>query len=298
MSGILVTGISGFIGGHVWALLSEREDVWGLYGATGSIPLKPERQMQVDLSKTHHLAELVLDLEPETIIHLAGMSRPDTCRRHSLLAWKVNNAATREMAVAADKIGARVIFASSDHVFEGTKGTYKESDTLGPICVYGETKKAAERSILTILDDSVVLRINNTFGPPRFRGGSFSEWILDRESRGETVPLYVDQFRSPIDVLTVAEVLVELTYNPYKGVLHLGGCNRMNRATFGRMLLQHLGRDTNSILELHAAKADPKGHMPVDTSYDISKAHQVLETPIPNIEESLRLVYGPGRKKY
>ena len=298
MSGILVTGISGFIGGHVWSMLSEREDVWGIHGATGSVPLRPDRQLGVDLSTPSNLSDIVDDIRPDVVLHLAAIARPDVARRHSLLAWKVNNAATRELAKTVAKIGGRFILASTDQVFDGTKGNYREGDPPAPINIYGETKKAAERVVLANVDNAVVVRVNNTYGPPRFRGGSFSEWILNREARGETVSLFVDQYRSPVDVITVGHTLTELIDHTFTGILHVAGSNRINRVNFGKMLLQHLGRDQNSIFELHASKVDPEGRMPMDTSFDITLVRQILHTPMPNVNEGLELAYGPARARY
>jgi len=295
MSKVFITGISGFIGGHVWAELARREDVWGAYGATGPVTLKPEFQLGCDLSNPDEIGNIIGDIKPTHIIHLAAMSRPEMCRRHSLLAWKINNAATRNLAEAAAKIDARVIFVSSDQVFDGVRGSFREGDTLEPINIYGETKKAAERSLLSQVDNAVVLRLNNTYGPPRFKGGSFSEWILERERSGQPIPLFTDQYRSPLDVVSAARSIVELLDNNFQGVLHLGGANRVNRSTFGKMLLKHMGRDTSSILEMLSTKYDPDGHMPEDTSFDLTLARQILQTPIVNLTEGLKLAYGPSR---
>ncbi len=298
MSGLLVTGISGFIGGHVWSSLAKRKDVIGVHGATGALPLKPESQVEADLSNSENLADIVRKHKPHSIIHLAAVSRPNVARRHSLLAWKVNNASTRQMAKAAKEVNARVVFASSDQVFDGQNGNYSENDKPNPVNVYGETKKAAENSVLITLKNSVVLRLNNTFGKTRYRGGSFSEWIIGRESSGDPVTLFTDQYRSPIDVLTVSRVLIELAENDYKGILHMGCSNRISRATFGRMLLVHVGRDTSGILEINSARTALAEMMPIDTSFNVTKAIEVLETPVPNIMDSLELAYGPAKAKY
>jgi dTDP-4-dehydrorhamnose reductase len=292
---ILVTGISGFIGGHVWARLAGRDDVWGAYGATGSVPLKPERQLQVDLSNTPAIGALVREMKPRCIVHLGALSRPELARRESLLAWRINNAATRELAQAAAQVRARVVFTSSDQVFDGTRGNYREGDDPDPVNVYGETKKAAERAVLSAVEDSSVLRLNIIYGPARFRGSSFSEWIIQRERLGEPIPLFFDQYRTPLDVASAADAIVEMVDHTFRGVLHLGGANRVNRVLFGQLLLKHLGLSTNSILETTAAKHDPEGTMPPDTSFDITLARKVLATPMPNLMEGLERAYGPPR---
>ena len=290
-NGILATGVSGFIGGHVWAALAEREDVWGAYGSTGPVPLHPERQLPVDLSQPDSLSNVVRELKPRCIIHLAAMAGPAICQNQSLLAWQINNRAVRRMARAAAKLKARVILASSDQVFDGSKGNYREGDRPNPVNVYGETKKAAERSVFSTVENSVVARFNNTYGSPKFGGSSFSEWILGRVKAGERVILFKDQYRSPIDVTTLVNALIELIDNPFQGLLHLGGANRVNRLTFGRKLIEFTRGDLSLIAEAVSSDLDPQGFMPRDTSFDITLARQVLHTRLPGIEEGIRLVY-------
>ena len=288
---ILVTGISGFIGGHVWAALADWGNVWGTHGSADRQPLNPDRQRRVDLAQPESLVDLIQELRPGCILHLAAVSNIAVCRKHSLLAWRVNNVAVRMLAKAAERIRARVILASTDQVFDGSKGSYREGDKPNPINIYGETKKAAERSLFATVSDAVVVRINRVYGKPKYGGSSFSEWVLKRVEVGAPVPLYVDQFRSFIDIVSLTKALVELIDHPFRGLLHLGGANRVSRLTFGMKLLQHLGRDTSSVIGLKSALNDPEGAVPLDTSFDLTLARQVLKTRLPGIEEGIALAY-------
>jgi len=289
---ILLTGITGFIGGHVWASLSARDDVWGIYGSRGAVPLKPDRQINADLSQPDSLAQIIRELHPRCILHLAAISKPEQCRKNSLLAWRVNNQSVRLMAQAAESVKARVILASTDQVFDGVGRSYREGDPLNPINIYGETKKAAERSLFTAVTDAVVVRIGNAYGQPKYYGTSFSEWILEREKKRQPVTVFADQFRSFIDVVTLTNALIELIDHPFRGLLHLGGANRANRATFAIMLLKHLGCDTSGIVRLKRSQYDPNEENPLDVSFDITLARQILKTPIPGIEKGIALAYG------
>ncbi len=288
----LITGISGFIGGHLWALLGKHDDVIGVHGKSGKVPFRPELQYPVELTRLETLAQTIRDLAPRCIIHLAAISSTQVCRENALQAWRVNHAAVRELTKTAEEVKARVILASSDQVFSGVRGNYREGDRPDPVNIYGETKKAAERSLFAVITNGVVVRINNTYGPLKFRGSpSFSEWILTRYQQHETIPLFRDQYRSPIDVITLTHALVELIDHSFRGILHLGGYNRLSRVQFGRLLLESLGKKTSSIIELKSADKDPEGTMPQDTSFDISLAKQILKTPFPRIQEALALVY-------
>ncbi|MDP8206175.1 MAG: SDR family oxidoreductase [Candidatus Electryonea clarkiae] len=297
MRSVLITGISGFIGGHLWAELAQRHDnVWGIFGNSGKLPLRPERQLFADLKSHDHVTRIISGMAPECIVHLAAVSRVSVCQKQSLLAWRINHAATRHLAKLAEEINARFIFISSDQVFDGLKGMYRETDPAFPVNVYGETKKSAEKTLLATVTNAVVARINNCFGPPRFRGSSFSNWILEKEFIGDPVTLFNDQIRSPLDVVTLCNALIELIEHPFIGTMHLGGSEPETRVSFGRKLLRHQGRDSSGILEVSAKQHDPDGIMPADTSFDISLARNVLNTPMVDVEKGLDLAYGPANR--
>ncbi|MBD3167117.1 sugar nucleotide-binding protein [bacterium] len=294
MRPIVITGISGFIGGHVWAKVAKRPECIGVHGASGFVPLAMERQRQFDLTRKETVREFIQETEPSVILHLAGITSLRFCQKNSLAAWKVNHVATRHLAEEAAKIDCRFIYTSTDMVFDGVRGNYRETDAPNPLSVYGETKRAAERTVMATVDNYLLLRLNNCYGPPMFRGSSFSEWVLNKEEAGEPIPLFVNQIRSPIDVVTLSNILVEIIDNPITGILHLGGSHRVNRVTFGRMILKHKNRDVSTILETHSSKHDPEGIQPQDTSFDSTAARRILDTSIPGLEEGLRLSYGPG----
>ena len=296
MRPILVTGISGFIGGHVWAVLSERDDVWGIYGSSGKVALKPERQLHFDLSQTDSICEMIEELQPRCILHLAAVTLK-RCRNNAMFAWKVNNVSVRELAKTAEKIGTRVILSSTEMVFSGEGCSYREGDPPNPRNIYAETKTAAERSLFASASDAVVVRIASSYGPPKFGGSSFSEWILEREQKKEPITLFTDQYRSFIDVVTLSNALIELIDHPFKGLLHLGGANRANRVTFGEMLLRMLGRNCSGIVRLKNSDMDPEGENPLDVSFDITLARQILNTKIPGIEKGIALAYNVQTNK-
>ncbi len=295
MRPIVITGVSGFLGGHVWQRLAVRDDVIGLAGSSGVVPFYPGRQRQIDLTEYDSTMDVIRGLNPRCIVHYAALSKVKQCNHEPLLAWRINHAATRQLAKLASELDCRMLFISSDQVFDGKKGMYSELDMPAPLNTYGETKRAAERVVLNLVENSVVVRMNNSFGPAAFLGTSFSEWVLKKEKRGEPITLFHDQYRSFIDCVTATSAVIELIDHDFTGALHLGGASRLNRVEFGNLLLRHCGRETTGILELSQDKVDPEGMMPRDTSYNVSLATEILDTHIPTIEEGLYLAYGPSK---
>lgn len=296
MKPIVITGVSGFIGGHVWSMIGDRDDVWGLVGATGSVPFFPERQQHVDFTVPEQLKKILFDLQPRCILHLGAISSIGYCEKNSLLAWRVNHVATRIIAEYAATTGNRLIFASTDQVFDGAHGNYDIDDRPNPVSTYGETKKAAERAISGLVEDHVIVRINNCYGPAKFRGESFSGWIVQRRKRSEPFPLFKDQVRSFVDVVSVAAAFHELIDHPYRGILHLGGKRPLDRVTFARALLDHLGYDTTGMIETLSSKFDKSGVMTVNTSFKIEHTRKTLQTPVLTLEQGLANSYGEKRR--
>ncbi len=297
MRPIVITGVSGFLGGHVWQRLAVLENVVGLVGSRGKVPFCTSQQYHIDLTDPDSIETCFSELKPRCIIHFAAIGSVSMCSQQPLMAWRINHAATRLISKLAQDFGTRLIFISTDQVFDGRKGLYTELDTPSPLHTYGESKRAAERVVLNQVEDSVVVRINNSFGPPAFFGTSFSEWVLGKERAGEPITLFYDQYRSFLDMSTLADVMIELINHQFMGTLHLGGASRLNRVEFGRLLLQHCGVEQTGILEMSQMKMDPEGKLPLDTSFDVSLATQILDTHIPTIDEGLYLAYGPSKKK-
>jgi len=296
MQTILITGVSGFIGGHLWNKLASNTNVHGTYCSHGAVSYHPERQYEVDFNKSGEIQDLINRIKPCCILHLAAIAGIKDCQKNSKLAWQVNNAATIEIAKAAEAISARIIYISTDCVFNGKSGSCREGDPVDPLSVYGETKATAERNVFINSSNAVVARINNTYGKPVFGGSSFSEWILERQVKGEPITLFTDQYRSFIDVITLSNALIELIDHPFKGLLHLGGANRLNRVAFGSLLLDHLEYDKSGIVQLKNTEMDPDGLNPIDTSFDITLARQLLKTDFPRIHEALQLAYPVNSK--
>ncbi|MCF7810267.1 SDR family oxidoreductase [bacterium] len=291
MQPILITGISGFIGGRLWNKLSSYQNVYGTYHLHDVVPLHSERQFCIDLNNSDEIQTLILKLKPRCIIHLAAIAGIKDCQQHVKLAWQINSNATLKIAQTAEAVGSRLIFISTDCVFNGKSRSYREGDLVDPLSIYGQTKVSAEKNIFTNCSDAVVVRINNTYGRPVFGGSSFSEWIIERQVKGEPITVFTDQYRSFLDVITLANALVELIDHPFKGLLHIGGANRLNRLTFAEILLNHLGRDTTGIVKMKNSELDPDGMNPLDTSFDITLARKTLKTNFPRIHDAVQLAY-------
>lgn len=153
------------------------------------------------------------------IVHLAAMTNVDQCEREPDRAFSVNADGTANVVAAAASVGARVLFVSTDYVFDGYKeGAYVEDDRPAPINVYGASKRRGEETTLEV-DDNVVVRTSWVYGP----GRNFIATIVDAASRGRTLEVVDDQIGRPTWARDLAGALHDLLDTDVTGIVHVAG---------------------------------------------------------------------------
>lgn len=284
MKKLLITGVSGFLGGHLFAQADPEFHCLGTfytYPHAHEIP----NWVRIDLSNFFEVFQLLSDFQPDIIVHAAANSSLDDCEKNPGAAQAANVEATANLVSAAGHIGARFVHISTDMVFDGQGTMYRESDATNPLSVYARTKLQAEQVVLRY-ENSVVVRSALIYGRQKFGGSSFSMWIENNVRLGRRVSLYKDQFRSPILVDNLAELLLELCASDVTGIYHAGG-NRIDRFTFGRQLCDILGYDAALLQSCSMADQKHAAPRPRDVSLNSEKIQRVCATQILTIEQGI-----------
>ena len=295
MKKIFITGASGFLGGHLYQLAKNNWQVYGSY-YQNSPERVPDSWVQMDLKNPSHVKSFLKEIQPQVIIHTAAISNLDVCEEHPDLSENINVRATENLAEYAADLGIRLVYTSSDMVFNGTGRFYKEIDTALPLAVYGQHKKRSEEIVQSKCNSWVNARVALIYGRPLTGGSSFSQWMEHRLKNGEKVTLFQDQYRTPILVNNLAETLLELAESDYCGTLHLGGSNRIDRFSFGQQLCRICGYDEKLLKATSMYDIQPKAPRPTDVSLDISKAQSFLSTKLLSTAEGLQRMAGDQLK--
>ena len=285
MKKLLITGVSGFLGGHIFSLAESRFQCQGTYYSSVAAQ-DISNWTRIDLCDFFQVFQLVSEFQPDVIIHTAANSNLDECEQNPESARATNVEATANLIGVATRQGARLIHLSSDMVFDSTGSLYTESDAPNPISVYGRTKLQSER-IAQAHNNSVIVRAALIYGRRKFGGNSFSMWIENNLSQKRPTPLYTDQFRSPILAENLAEILLELCESDFTGILHAGGANRIDRFSFGRQLCDILGYDESLLQPISMHKHDHPAPRPQDVSLSVTKLAKVCTIPILSTEQGL-----------
>lgn len=214
---ILVTGAAGFLGGHVVAAVRR----------AGHVALTTSRSggdVAVDLTASGMVAAVVEALRPDVVVHLAALSSIAACEREPVRAERVNARLAGELA---ERFGARLLFASTDLVFDGRAAPYGERSPVGPLSVYGASKVAGEERVWA--HGGRVVRLPLLFGPDaRGRGATAS--LRQAIAAGRRSQLYTNEYRTPLGARDAAAALVELVVAPDgPNLVHLPGPERVSR---------------------------------------------------------------------
>ncbi len=221
---ILLTGGTGCLGRALRPLLGS--DLWA--------PTRAE----LDLERVSEIEPKVLERAPEAIVHLAAWTDVDGCEREPERARRVNWLATKALASAAVKLNALFLYISTDYVFDGVKGEYREHDEPNPVQVYGLTKLWGEREALRV-PRSYAIRVSWVFGPG---GKSFLSKFHLLAKEGKPVKAIADQSSAPTYAPFLAqELLVFLEEGLPYGLWHLAGSEEASYYQFVREGMRALG---------------------------------------------------------
>jgi dTDP-4-dehydrorhamnose reductase len=287
---ILITGISGFIGGHLLQAAPPDHEIWGTY-LDNLADYDKSRLLRVDFRDREAVRAVIDGIKPDIIIHCAAYSRVSFCEAAPTSAWEINSLALASLAALCVEKNIRLILLSSDMVFNGEKGAYTERDFPNPINFYGWTKVAAERRVSGFRFDSVIVRINLVYGPAKGGGISFSEEVINTIKLGERYYLFKDQYRSFISAQNLAACLWELALSDYTGIIHLGGPESVNRVTFADKLADRIGLNKNLLIASTADDMVDAVSYPKKSTFDVRLAQSVLQTPLLSLDEGLSLEY-------
>jgi len=239
---IVVTGSNGQLGTEVMGLLgaSDHHEVLGL-----DLP-------DHDLTDRDHVLGVLASFEPDLVLHGAAFTAVDVCEEQVETAYRVNCAATRFVADGARRVGAHVVYVSTDYVFDGTKSTpYVEWDRPNPQSVYGRSKLGGESEIdpgWTIARTSWVCGRH---------GNNMVKTLLRLADERDTLSFVDDQIGHPTFAQDLAAMVVKLGLERVPGVFHTTNQGAVSWYGFARAVFAAAGHDPDRISPITTAELDP-----------------------------------------
>jgi dTDP-4-dehydrorhamnose reductase len=196
----------------------------------------------VDIRSDTGVESAIRQYLPDWIVLAAAYTDVDGCETNRDLAFEVNTAGAIRVARSASAVGARLLFLSTDYVFDGRKATpYEIDDPLAPQCVYGESKARAEVGIREVLPESCILRTSWVFGTG---GKCFPETILKLAETRRELDVVMDQGGCPTYTVDLARAIIQLCRKHATGTIHATNQNACSWFDFATEIVQGVGLAT------------------------------------------------------
>ncbi len=285
MQKLLITGASGFLGWHLCELASKKWDVYGTY-FSHSLEIPGSKLVKVDLTDFAELKRVFQEIQPSAVIHTAALSQPNYCQTHQEESRSINVTASLNIAGLCADNSIRCVFTSTDLVFDGVKGFYKETDSVNPVNIYGEHKVMAEVGMLECYPQAAICRMPLMFGDATPTATSFLQSFLKTLQEGKELKLFTDEFRTPVNGKTAAEGLL-LALEKVQGIIHLGGKERISRYDFGALLVEIFAIPNAKITASQQKDVKMAAPRASDVSLDSSKAFELGYSPLSLREQLL-----------
>jgi dTDP-4-dehydrorhamnose reductase len=284
---VVVTGASGQLGGYLVPRLrigGHAVIAWSgsRTGACAGVPLEA-----VDLTDPTAVESRLEDARPDALIHAAAISAAESVRADPEGARRVNVEATARLSRWCARNSVRVLFTSTDLVFDGRKPWNREDDPAGPVLAYGRTKRDAE-AIVAENRSALIARLSLMFGASRCGRPGFFDQAIDALQRGEPRTFFVDEYRTPIDLATAADALTRLIETDAAGIVHVAGAERMSRHELMGRAASALGLDPAMVRGNRQSDVKLAEPRPCDVSLDTSRLMALLPgLRRPTVEEAL-----------
>ncbi len=283
---ILIAGGNGFVGSNLSILAQKAGYHVVIADSIRSDFFKDIQQFCFDIKDEAEVQKYIDEIRPYAIVNTAAISDIDRAQKNKDLTYSVNVTGALNLARAAKRHGSKYIFISTDAVFDGKNPPFNESSKVNPVNYYGETKILAEEAVNREYPSSAIVRLSLVLGTSITPGNSFIMGFIEKLKKGNAIPSPSNEIRTPVDIHTLTESLLELIEKEFQGVLHLGSTESGSKKQISRMIARKLGYDPEIIVEAGEVNPDraPRHLLGI---LDVTKAKKILNTGMLSLEETI-----------
>lgn len=287
---ILVTGASGLLGLNL--ALEAAGAGHQVYGVAHQHPPHTDRftVLQTDLLAEGALPRLLEQTQPDWVIHCAALANVDACEEAPALAQHINAEIPGKLAQLVARGGARLVHISTDAVFDGERGNYREEDPPNPLSIYARSKLAGEQAVAAANPAAIIARVN-LFGWSMSGQRSLGEFFINNLQAGRPVNGFTDVTFCPLLVNDIAGLLLSMLADDLHGLYHVVSSECISKYEFGLRLSNQFGLDSSLIQPISVADSGLKAARSPRLSLNTHKLSTDLGQPPPRISPAIRRFY-------
>ncbi len=292
---ILITGANGFLGHYLIAqLLKKEHEIIATSKGDCREPVTGIKNYQyeaMDFTNPFAVHDIFEKYKPEIIVHAGAMTKPDDCEQQQWQAYLTNVEGTVTMLLNAEEQKAFFIYVSTDFVFDGEKGLYKEDHISNPVNFYGKTKAEAEDAVREYEHDWAIVRTSLVYGKPITGWGNILTVVKEKLEKGEEYKVVDDQVRTPTYVEDLAVGIVSIIQKKATGIYHLSGIDVLTPYQMACKTADYLQLDKSLIKKVTEADFSQPAKRPRLTNLIVDKAKNELGYYPVSFEEGLRMTF-------
>lgn len=284
-----VTGASGMLGTELVSRLSTERKVFATSRNKG-IESKNIKWSCFDLSNIGLLNKWLNEIKPDLIIHCAAIINLDFCEENVELTTQLHVETTRVISNYLSLNNGRLIYISTDSVFDGKKiGPYSESDLVNPLNIYAKTKLMGEGFVQS-MDNGLILRVNIVGWATKKNSISFSEWVLKGLVDNTPLNLFHDVNFSPLNVYSLSLIVEKIIDSPIFGLYHCTSSDSISKYDFGKKMAEIFQLSDSNINKISVHDVKFKAIRPKNMALDIGKISLALEYDFPSVSDAIKLM--------
>lgn len=282
---LLVTGASGLLG---VSLCLDAVNAFEVIGVVNSRRLAgaPFSQIQADFTQPGSAARLIEEVRPDWVVHCAALADLDACEKNPALSARLNANLPGEVAEACRKTGARLAHISTDAVFDGERGGYREDDQPNPQSVYARDKWLGEQAVLQANPQAVVARVN-FYGWSLLGQRSLAEKFYYTLAAGKGMMGFTDVYFCPLVNQHLGRILLEMLEKGLEGLYHVFSAECQSKYAFGVALAKRFGLDAGLIRPVSVQEAGLAARRSPNLTMRVEKLEAALGHAMPGQEEEL-----------
>ena len=279
MNRVLICGSNGLVGQRL-ALLFGYQNNYEVLNTSHHRSFVLDNHLfdytQLDITNKSDVKSLVGSFRPDVIINAAAMANVDQCERERESAWRVNAAGVEHLVEITRRIGAKLIHISTDYVFDGKNGPYREGDRVNPLSYYGKTKLAGENAITTGDIRHAIVRTILIYGSGINLKNNFALWVVNSLRAGREIRCATDQRCSPTFVGDIAGAVLNIVERDAGGLFHICGSEMINRFQFAMNTATVFDLDRSLIHPCTSAELEQLAPRPLVTGFVLDHALRTL----------------------
>lgn len=291
---ILLTGSNGLLGQKITHILIDRTNT-SLLATSRGVNRHPIREgytyADADICDHQAIANIFEKFKPTDVIHTAAVTQVDRCETEHEMCDKINVEAVANLAKLCKEYETHLVHISTDFVFDGEAGPYKEGDAAKPLSYYGGSKLRAEEEVIKSGAKYAILRTQLLYGiTPAMSRSNIVLWVKDSLEKGKNIKVVNDQVRCPTLVEDLAVAAIAAAMKGASGIYHISGAEMMPVLEIAKRVAEFWKLDASLIAETDSLSLNQAAKRPPVTGFILTKAQLDLDYKPHSLEQGLALV--------